>query len=81
MPYDAVDNRHTVCDGDIVVMGSDGVFDNLFDSDIIACIKRHDPNLEHIADCIATYAEIVSYDESYESPYTVAAVKHGKPRE
>lgn len=61
-------------------MGSDGVFDNLFDKDIKACIKKHTPRLDYMAECIATHAEFVSYNEEYEGPYTVSAVEHGKSK-
>lgn len=29
-------------EGDTIVMGSDGLFDNIFDSEIVATIARHD---------------------------------------
>jgi serine/threonine protein phosphatase PrpC len=48
---------------DVVVMASDGVFDNLFDDQIKACIspkrgqEMTQEGLVEAADCIATYAE------------------------
>ena len=39
LPYDAVDNTHSVSHNDIVIVGSDGLFDNLFDDEIKSCVK------------------------------------------
>ncbi len=61
-------------------MGSDGVFDNLFDDQIKDCLKAHKA-LDEMADCIATYAEFVSYQNKYISPYTSSAVAHGLKEE
>ena len=38
LPYAAFDTEHDVQDDDIIVMASDGVFDNLFDPDLIECV-------------------------------------------
>ena len=43
MPYNAYDNFHEIQENDIIVMGSDGLFDNLFDEDIHDCVR---PNLK-----------------------------------
>ncbi len=62
-------------------MGSDGVFDNLFDDDIKSCIQKHtingSTNLELSADCIAVFAEFVSYKKDYISPFTKGAIQSG----
>lgn len=53
-------------------MGSDGLFDNLFDEDIKRCVHKNlkefgqGVNLSRVgtqeaAQCLATYAEFVSY--------------------
>ena len=39
MPYDAFDTEHLIQDNDIIVMASDGVFDNLYDPDIEVCVE------------------------------------------
>mmetsp|Transcript_44260 Transcript_44260/g.42958 ORF Transcript_44260/g.42958 Transcript_44260/m.42958 type:complete len:168 (+) Transcript_44260:206-709(+) len=41
LPYDADCTLHLVKNNDIVVMGSDGVFDNLFDKEIKSCVNEH----------------------------------------
>lgn len=38
LPYKAFDNEHVVKPNDIVVMGSDGLFDNLYHEDMLACL-------------------------------------------
>lgn len=47
-PSDAQMFTVKIMDGDIVVMGSDGIFDNLFDEDIleevVRCVTGEDPN-------------------------------------
>ena len=68
-------------------MGTDGVFDNLFDEQITKeCIK---PNLkdqllkepQRAAQCVSSLAEVYSYSKTFESPWTVAAVAEGRKRE
>lgn len=39
LPYAAFDTAHEVQANDILVMASDGVFDNMYDEDIEACVK------------------------------------------
>jgi serine/threonine protein phosphatase PrpC len=38
LPYAAFDNEHRVEHNDIVVMGSDGLFDNVYDADLVTCL-------------------------------------------
>ena len=38
MPYDAEDNEHTLEPNDLIVLGSDGLFDNLYPEDICKCL-------------------------------------------
>lgn len=40
---EAIDNSHEVQDYDIIVMASDGVWDNLYERDIINCLKDQMP--------------------------------------
>ena len=86
LPYNAEDNQHEVKHNDIVVMGSDGVFDNLFDEQIMKeCIKPQlkDGQLGKPGDaalCVSSLAEALSYMDTHESPWTVEAVKAGKSR-
>jgi serine/threonine protein phosphatase PrpC len=38
LPYDAFDAEHEIQDNDILILASDGVFDNLYDEDVEACV-------------------------------------------
>jgi len=39
-PLDAYDTQHQMKKSDIVVMGSDGLFDNVFDEDMQPCLLK-----------------------------------------
>ena len=87
-PINAFDYSHVVEHNDIVIMGTDGVYDNLFDKQIIdECIKPHmtvDGSLsspDEVATAITELAEQVSYSETEETPWTQHAVAHGKKLE
>ena len=63
------------------------MLDNLFEGQISTCIKhnmRKDTtdlkSLQDVSECISAYAEVVSYQKEYFSPYTQSAVDHGKDR-
>jgi len=90
LPYKAFDNQHEVSAGkDFVVMGTDGLFDNLFDHDIHNCLHPSvrplkdskeefelvDP--EGVAKCMANKAYNLSKDRRYMSPFAQGAVKTG----
>lgn len=78
-------------DKDIIVVGSDGLFDNLYDIKIIELLRPFlrdrddilDPTL--VAELIAKEAEKFSYNQSYVSPFAKGAREHffdyagGKP--
>jgi serine/threonine protein phosphatase PrpC len=66
-------------------MGSDGIFDNLFDEDIIQCLKGQfsaenlllrDP--QRASDCLSLSAEIKGYDPTYDSAFAQEARAHGR---
>mmetsp|Transcript_5726 Transcript_5726/g.6274 ORF Transcript_5726/g.6274 Transcript_5726/m.6274 type:complete len:296 (+) Transcript_5726:117-1004(+) len=78
-PLTADSNLHEVDHNDILIMGTDGLFDNLFDEkiiDLVAPFVRgkealEDPNL--IANVIAKEAEKRSRDTYYLSPFAKSA--------
>ena len=39
LPYHAEVYFHQVQDGDVVIMATDGLFDNLYDRDVLACLE------------------------------------------
>lgn len=61
-------------------MGTDGLFDNVFDDDMKPCLIREE-NIEQpekAATCIGEYAYTKSKDKRYESPFAVGAKQAGK---
>ena len=82
-PTKAFSTEHYVENNDIVVMGSDGIFDNLFDDDIISCLEtqiknRKIENLQNASNCLSMSAEIKGYDPTYNSPFAIEAKAAGK---
>lgn len=77
---------HQTSHNDIVVLATDGVLDNLFPDQIKECIKPKGNNfdmteqgLKEAADCIATYADFLSYQKKWHSPWTVNSLAAGRP--
>jgi len=79
-----------VRDRDIVVMGSDGLFDNLYPEDILKCLNRQQktPNLEVLnsrsctllspklaSRCLAKKAYHHSRAKDYLSPFAKASIQ------
>ena len=56
-------------------MGSDGIFDNLFDEDIMKCLESQIDennqirNLQNTSNCLSLKAEILGYDPTYDSSF------------
>ena len=78
MPYNADDNEHEIQDNDIIVMASDGVFDNLYDLDTKTCVKKsvqgtHLGDPKEAADCIANLAFDLGNKKGYLSPFAKGA--------
>lgn len=70
--------------GDIIIMGSDGLFDNLFDKEILSIVKSQlstrflsiEP--QKISDALAERAKYVSSCKlNVDSPFQVRAVNEG----
>jgi protein phosphatase PTC7 len=61
-----------------VVLGSDGLFDNLFDEDLVQCIGAPDMEPHSIATCLAQRAHALSLDKSYDSPFAKNARAAGR---
>ena len=66
-------------------MGSDGIFDNLYDEDILYCINKNLDfktfdlkDLQRTADCLSFSAEVKGYDPNYDSPFSKEARAHGR---
>ncbi|CAN1161696.1 Probable protein phosphatase 2C 26 [Linum perenne] len=69
---DAMISNVEVMEGDTIVMGSDGLFDNVFDHEIVSTIAQH-KNVNDTAKVLANLAKVHSLDSSYESPYALEA--------
>ncbi|CDW91186.1 serine threonine family 2c [Stylonychia lemnae] len=81
---DAETQEHTLKDNDILVVGSDGLFDNLYNNDIQSCIQtqiigqNYEVDPTAVAECIAAKAEQVSFSETHFSPFAKHAKEAGK---
>lgn len=70
-------------EGDIIILASDGLFDNLYDDEILEEIQncahqqtKHDP--QTISDALVHRAKIVSEDpDNPSSPFQVRAMHEG----
>ena len=88
LPYNAFDTQHRVFHNDIIIMGTDGVFDNLYEEQIIKkCIfpnldaQGYLKNPQKVASSISKLAIEVSQCNQTETPYTQKSVASGKDRE
>ncbi|KAL3701766.1 hypothetical protein R1sor_019788 [Riccia sorocarpa] len=70
-----------VLEGDTVVMGSDGLFDNVYDTDIETTVKvftgSDEASANRLATALATLASKHSRDKNYSSPYAMEALSQG----
>lgn len=57
-------------DKDLIVIGSDGLFDNLFTRQIIEIVNKHGDSLETLAKTIVQEAAKIAYDPKAESPFS-----------
>ncbi|XP_076886484.1 putative protein phosphatase 2C 26 [Bidens hawaiensis] len=62
--------------GDIIVMGSDGLFDNVFDHEIVTMVKEHKDAVT-TAKVLADLAYKHSVDFYFDSPYSIEARNRG----
>ncbi|XP_058075473.1 probable protein phosphatase 2C 1 isoform X7 [Magnolia sinica] len=63
-------------EGDTIVMGSDGLFDNVFDNEIVSTISRFRDASEG-AKALAELASNHSKDINFDSPYSLEARSRG----
>ncbi len=62
---------HLVNDKDVIILASDGIFDNIFDEDILKCLSYRnwdrdsieDSDAEQAAICLAEKASALSKDQ------------------
>ncbi|KAJ0979294.1 hypothetical protein J5N97_014768 [Dioscorea zingiberensis] len=63
-------------EGDMIVMGSDGLFDNVFDHEIVSIVSRFNNAIE-AAKALADLASNHSMDANFDSPYSLEARNKG----
>jgi len=75
----AFDTEYRLQEKDFIVMGTDGLFDNVFDDDMKPClIKENIEQPEKTATCIGEFASTKSKNKRYESPFAFGAKQAGK---
>jgi len=72
----------SVEDGDVILVATDGVFDNVPESELVSELKRAqglvDPTqLQAVADSIAWMARTLSFDSEFMSPFAKNARQNG----
>lgn len=65
--------------GDLIIVGTDGLWDNLFDDDIIEVVANAPSDPATIAQLIARQAHIVANDKDIISPFSKSARSNGYP--
>ncbi|XP_038895710.1 probable protein phosphatase 2C 26 isoform X2 [Benincasa hispida] len=73
---DAMVSNVELIEGDILVMGSDGLFDNVFDHEIVATAAKY-VDVGEAAKALANLASSHSADKAFESPYSLEARSKG----
>ncbi|TYJ97271.1 putative protein phosphatase 2C 26 isoform X2 [Cucumis melo var. makuwa] len=73
---DATVSNVELIEGDILVMGSDGLFDNVFDYEIVATATKY-IDVGEAAKALANLASSHSADKAFESPYSLEARSKG----
>eukprot|EP00270_Netrium_digitus_P021511 TRINITY_DN9221_c0_g1_i1.p1 TRINITY_DN9221_c0_g1~~TRINITY_DN9221_c0_g1_i1.p1 ORF type:complete len:197 (+),score=68.92 TRINITY_DN9221_c0_g1_i1:53-592(+) len=66
--------------GDILVLGSDGLYDNMHAGDIVSCVMRSANSRwspQKAAEKLASQARVKAADASFLSPYAIAAREAG----
>lgn len=62
--------------GDTIVMGSDGLFDNIFDQEIVSVVTTND-DVPNAAKALADLARNHSVDTKFDSPFSLEARARG----
>lgn len=71
-----VKEQRTLAEGDLVIVGSDGVWDNLFDQEIESLIMKNQ-DVKTLANRLSVAAFGRSSDQNYNSPFATKAVQNG----
>lgn len=76
-PESAEFTEHPVAKDDILIVASDGLFDNLFDEKIVKIVNKNAGSLEQLAQALLKKAFQYSIKKDYKSPFSVHAQSHG----
>jgi protein phosphatase PTC7 len=74
---DAAVYRLAVQPGDVIILATDGVLDNVWTRDMVALAPRTAEEVDNAATTLASLAARHALDPEYESPYSVEASKEG----
>ncbi|GMH07438.1 hypothetical protein Nepgr_009278 [Nepenthes gracilis] len=74
---DAVVCSVELIEGDTIVMGSDGLFDNVFDHEIVSTMNSHSDDVAEAAKALASLAMDHAVDSKFDSPYSLEAKTRG----
>ncbi|CAH1802321.1 unnamed protein product [Owenia fusiformis] len=80
-PESAESSSFNVQQGDIILVGTDGLFDNMTDEMILEHLRklkdRRRESIQHTANRLAECARDLSFDPDYMSPFSMNAEAHG----
>jgi len=79
MPYHSQRLIVDVQPGDLIICGTDGLWDNLYDEDIIKVVANASADPATIAQHIAHQAHVVANDKDIISPFSKSARSNGYP--
>ena len=81
-PHQADSYNLDLLSGDIIIAGTDGLFDNVPDSLIIEIMRSlTDENLSERMEELCQLCLAIANDNNYLSPFAIEARKHGYPNE
>lgn len=84
LPYAADDNEHEVQDNDVLILASDGMYDNLYDEDVVYCVEPKPDSIhlpfdhKRIGECLANMALKLGEMQNYQSPFAKNAQAVGR---
>uniref|UniRef100_T1J6J6 Protein phosphatase n=1 Tax=Strigamia maritima TaxID=126957 RepID=T1J6J6_STRMM len=80
-PETADTSQFAVKDGDIILVGTDGLFDNIPDSMIVSEVsklqKYDKESMQRTANSLVLQARRLAFDEEYLSPFSMRAMENG----
>jgi len=77
-PEHGIRTTSTLKDGDLIILGTDGLFDNLFNEAILSVIRSMEKaTVQELAKALAKEAYIISKSTTAITPFTVAAADVG----